>query len=92
MAYLYNLIQPRLTLGLSGTHYRTDRIKLCFDKVIRDAGIGRLIQDGYLSRYHHYTIPEYTPESVAASLVRSVFDGALHEPFAVHKLFAQLPP
>jgi superfamily II DNA or RNA helicase len=54
-----------MVLGLSATPYRTDRIKLCFDKVITDAGIHQLIQDGYLSRYRHFTIPQYTPESVA---------------------------
>lgn len=65
MAHLHNVIQPRYILGLSATPFRTDRIKLCFDKVIKEAGIHRLIQDGYLSPFHHYTIPEYTPEYVA---------------------------
>lgn len=65
MANLHCLIRPRFVLGLSATPYRTDRVKLCFDKVITDAGIQRLITDGYLSPYHHYTIPEYTPETVA---------------------------
>lgn len=65
MANLHCRIRPRLVLGLTATPYRTDRIKLCFDKVIKDAGIHQLIQDGYLSRYHHYTIPDYTPPAVA---------------------------
>jgi superfamily II DNA or RNA helicase len=65
MANLHCTIRPKKVLGLSATPYRTDRIKLCFDKVITDAGIHQLIQDGYLSRYRHYTIPDYTPESVA---------------------------
>jgi superfamily II DNA or RNA helicase len=65
MANLHGAIRPRKVLGLSATPYRTDRIKLCFDKVITDAGIHQLIQDGYLSRYRHFTIPDYTPESVA---------------------------
>ena len=64
MANLHCAIEPKKVLGLTATPYRTDRIKLCFDQVIRDTGIHQLIQDGYLSRYHHYTIPEYTPESV----------------------------
>lgn len=50
----------------TATPFRTDRIKLCFDKIITDAGIHQLIQDGYLSRYRHFTIPVYNPESVAA--------------------------
>ncbi|MBC8876254.1 MAG: DEAD/DEAH box helicase family protein [Planctomycetes bacterium] len=69
MANLHCEIRPKKILGLTATPFRTDRIKLCFDKVIRDAGIHQLIQDGYLSRYHHYTIPEYTPASVARFLI-----------------------
>ncbi|MGB7326405.1 MAG: DEAD/DEAH box helicase family protein [Rubripirellula sp.] len=65
MANLHSKVRPTWTLGLSATPYRTDRIKLCFDQVIRDAGIAALIADGYLSQYHHYTIPEYTPSAVA---------------------------
>ncbi len=69
MANLHCTIRPTNVLGLTATPFRTDRIKLCFDKVIRDAGIHQLIQDGYLSRYHHYTIPEYTPADVARLLI-----------------------
>ncbi len=65
MANLHCVIRPQKVLGLSATPYRTDRIKLCFDKVITDAGIHQLIQDGYLSRYRHFTLPEHTPETVA---------------------------
>lgn len=72
MANLHGMIQPKKILGLSATPYRTDRVKLCFQKVIRDADIHHLIQDGYLSRYHHYTIPRYTPESVAECYARDV--------------------
>lgn len=70
MANLHSQIQPRRVLGLTATPFRTDRIKLCFDKVITDAGIHCLIEDGYLSRYHHYTIPKYTPQSVAECYAR----------------------
>ncbi|QDT13372.1 DEAD/DEAH box helicase [Planctomycetes bacterium K23_9] len=69
MANLHSQIRPTWTLGLSATPYRTDRIKLCFDQVIRDAGIASLIADGYLSHYHHYTIPEHTPARIAQLLV-----------------------
>jgi len=65
MAHLHQLIQPRYILGLTATPFRSDRIKLCFDSVLRDAGIHPLIQDGYLSQYHHYTLPAYSPQSVA---------------------------
>ncbi len=66
MAVLHQRIQPRFILGLSATPFRADRVKLCFDTVIKDAGIQALIQDGYLSPYHHYTLPRYDPETVAS--------------------------
>jgi superfamily II DNA or RNA helicase len=70
MAYLHQRIRPRFILGLSATPFRADRVKLCFDTVIKDAGIQTLIQDGYLSPYHHYTIPRYTPDSVVECYLR----------------------
>lgn len=69
MANLHSKVRPTWTLGLSATPYRTDRIKLCFDQVIRDAGIASLIADGYLSQYHHYTVPTHSPEFIARLLV-----------------------
>jgi superfamily II DNA or RNA helicase len=70
MAHLHQQIRPRFILGLSATPFRADRVKLCFDAVIKDAGIQTLIQDGYLSPYHHYTIPRHTPENVVEHYVR----------------------
>jgi len=70
MANLHGMIRPKGILGLSATPYRTDRVKLCFERVIRDADIHHLIEDGYLSPYHHYTIPDYTPEKVAECYAR----------------------
>ncbi|MCU0706406.1 MAG: DEAD/DEAH box helicase family protein [Fimbriiglobus sp.] len=65
MAHLHNVIRPRFILGLSATPFRADKVKLCFDSAIRDAGIRTLIEDGYLSRFRHFTIPAYTPEAVS---------------------------
>jgi superfamily II DNA or RNA helicase len=70
MAHLHQVVRPRYILGLSATPFRADRVKLCFDSVIKDAGIQTLIQDGYLSPYHHYTIPRHTPQDVAACYLR----------------------
>ena len=70
MAHLHNVIRPRWILGLTATPFRTDRIKLCFDKVIKDAGIHQLIQDGYLSQYDHYTIPSFNVRTVAEFYLR----------------------
>jgi len=70
MATLHGIIKPKKVMGLTATPFRSDRIKLCFQEVIRDAGIHRLIQDGFLSQFIHYTIPSYTPGSVAAAYAR----------------------
>jgi superfamily II DNA or RNA helicase len=65
MAHLHNTIEPDYILGMTATPFRTDKMKLCFQKVIKDCGIHQLIQDGFLSPYHHYTIPKWTPTEVA---------------------------
>jgi len=65
MAYLHNLLTPEFVLGMTATPFRTDRMKLCFDSVVKDAGIHSLIQDGYLSRYNHFTIPDWRAKTVA---------------------------
>ena len=65
IAELRRNVRPHVVLGLAAASFSSNRVRLCFDKVIKDCGIRQLIQNGYLSRYHHYTIPEYTPESVA---------------------------
>ncbi|XZE53042.1 DEAD/DEAH box helicase [Planctomycetaceae bacterium SH139] len=68
MANLHSTIRPRWTLGLSATPYRSDRVKLCFDHVIRDAGIAVLIEQGFLSQYHHFTVPDHSPQFIAGLL------------------------
>src|SRR5438477_4841433 len=70
MAHLHQRVRPRFILGLSATPFRADRVKLCFDAVLKDAGIQTLIQDGYLSPYHHFTIPRHTPEEVVQFYLR----------------------
>lgn len=64
-AHLHNVIRPKWILGLTATPYRTDCVKLCFDKVIKDAGIHQLIQDGYLSQFEHYTVPKWNVSQLA---------------------------
>jgi len=64
MSHLYNIIQPNFVLGLSATPYRTDKMALCFNKVIKDCGIHQLIAAGYLSPYDHYSIDKWTPGTV----------------------------
>jgi superfamily II DNA or RNA helicase len=64
MGHIHALIEPKYILGLSATPFRADRVKLCFDKVVKDAGIATLIAEGYLSKYHHFTIPKWGVEEV----------------------------
>lgn len=64
MAHIHAIVEPKYILGMTATPFRHDRVKLCFDSVIKDAGIPTLIKDGYLSPYHHYTIPEWGVEQV----------------------------
>lgn len=40
-------------------------MRLCFDKLVRDTGIHRLTQDGYLSPFDHFTLPRWDVESIA---------------------------
>lgn len=64
MGNLHSMVQPTYVLGLTATPIRPDKAALCFEKTIDDCGIQQLISDGYLSQYQHFTIDEYTPESV----------------------------
>lgn len=71
MAVLHQTIRPRFILGLSATPFRADKVKLCFDSVIKDAGIHHLIQEGYLSRFDHYTLPSWSPEAFVGAYLRN---------------------
>lgn len=63
--HIHNRVKPKYILGLSAFPFRTDRVKLCFDRVISDSSIQELIKLGYLSKYNHYTITEkWSPETV----------------------------
>lgn len=64
MSHLHNTVEPAMIMGMTATPFRTDRMKLCFQKVVKDAGIHALIQDGFLSPYHHYTVPKWTPDTL----------------------------
>jgi len=44
-------------------------MQLCFDKVIKDAGYHRLIQDGWLSPFDQYMLGEYSVESVSGAFL-----------------------
>jgi superfamily II DNA or RNA helicase len=69
--HVHAVSRPELVLGLSATPYRTDRMKLCFDRVIEDAGYHSLIQDGWLARFDQWMLEEYNYQSVAATYLAS---------------------
>lgn len=63
-AHLHNILEPNFILGLTATPFRTDKMKLCFEKVVKRAGIHQLISDGYLSEYNSFTLPKWDAETV----------------------------
>lgn len=70
MTHLHNLLQPDYILGLTGTPFRSDRVKLCFDATVKEWGIHYLIQEGYLSRFDHYVIPKWDAPALAEFYLR----------------------
>jgi superfamily II DNA or RNA helicase len=62
---LHHNMKAKYFLGLTATPFRTDKIKLAFEKIISDCGVRYLIEQGYLSNFDQYIIPEWTPEFVA---------------------------
>jgi superfamily II DNA or RNA helicase len=70
---IYQKVNPRIHIALTATPFRTDRMKLCFSKVVKDSGIRALIDQGYLAPYHHYTFDNpWTPENVASAYLNDV--------------------
>ncbi|MFM8893283.1 MAG: DEAD/DEAH box helicase, partial [Planctomycetia bacterium] len=70
MASLHAAVGPVKVLGLSATPYRSDRLGLCFERTVRDAGIRQLVLEGHLSPYAHYTLARYSPDTVADAYLR----------------------
>jgi superfamily II DNA or RNA helicase len=68
---LYEKMRAKMTLGLSATPLRTDRMKLSFQKTVRTCSIARLIREGYLSQFNSYLIPTYSVETVAEHYLAS---------------------
>ncbi len=69
-AHIHAVLRPDFILGMTATPFRTDRVKLCFDSVINDAGIGALIREGYLAPYEHYTIPKWSVQGAIETYLR----------------------
>lgn len=69
---LVGRINPRKTLGLTATNWRSDRIKLVFEKIVEDYSINSLIELGYLSQYNHYLINKWSPDEVVSVYLKDV--------------------
>jgi hypothetical protein len=65
MATLHGVIDPSIVIGLTATPFRRDRVKLCFERTVRTCSIQRLVDDGYLSAYRHFTVPDWKPLHIA---------------------------
>lgn len=70
MASIHSRVRPDYIMGLTATPFRTDRVKLCFDLVLKDAGLAALIRDGYLSQYRHWTMPRWSVQEVVRTYLR----------------------
>jgi superfamily II DNA or RNA helicase len=68
--HIHEVANSRFILGMSATPYRTDTLKLAFKRVIRDAGLHRLIQDGWLCPYQHWAIDEWSVRCVSETYLR----------------------
>lgn len=64
-AALHKAMKAKWSLALTATPFRTDRIKLCFEKIINDYGIRFLVEQGYLSNFDQFVMPRWTPKDVA---------------------------
>src|SRR6516164_2998567 len=71
MASMHSRVQPNFILGMTATPFRTDHVKLCFDCVLKDAGLASLIKEGYLAQYRHFTIPCWNVKEVCKHYLRT---------------------
>ncbi len=69
-AHIHNTIKPRFILGLTATPFRADRVKLFFQKIVKDAGIRVLIKEGWLSKFDHYSLENWKVENVVSHYLK----------------------
>lgn len=62
---MYEKTGNTLTLGLSATPQRTDKMRLSFQHSVRGCNIQTLIHEGILSQYHSYKLPYYNADIAA---------------------------
>lgn len=58
-------VDPKVYIAVTATPFRADRMKLCFSKIIHDAGLRQLVDEGWLSPYNQYIVDvPWTPQNV----------------------------
>ena len=62
---MYEKTRNRLTLGLSATPLRTDKMRLSFQETVRTCNIQTLINKGVLAQYYSYKLPYWNVELAA---------------------------
>jgi superfamily II DNA or RNA helicase len=61
---IQNKTKALIRVGCSATPHRLDNLKLCYSTIITEAGYHRLIQDGYLSQFNQYMMPQWDVNTV----------------------------
>lgn len=71
MAYIHKITKPKKTIGLTATPYRSDGAELMFEDFIAKSGIYELIRQGYIAKPEHYTIHEWSTDTVAQVYIKN---------------------
>ena len=66
-ANIHKMSQAEIVLGLTATPARSDQVDLYFIKKIHSANTQRLVDEGYLMKYNHFFISEWTPTLITES-------------------------
>jgi len=66
---MHGRMGAQFSLGLTATPFRTDRIKLTYEKIITDCGVRFLIEAGYLANFDQYVIKDWSPQIVGQTFL-----------------------
>jgi superfamily II DNA or RNA helicase len=68
---LVGRLNPKKILGLTATNWRSDRIKLVFEKLVEDYGINALIEMGFLAKFDHYFIENWNTGTIVDTYLKN---------------------
>jgi superfamily II DNA or RNA helicase len=66
---MHGKMGAEFALGLTATPYRTDKVKLVYEKIITDCGVRFLVEAGYLSNFDQYVIKDWSPQIVGQTFL-----------------------